>query len=70
MSKARLLGDIYETALSSIGLPVSRESCAIAMFRLVIAEGRSLIRQMCRIICAWAYAKTTAALTCRSTPSL
>jgi transposase len=45
VSKARLLGDIYETAQSSIGLPVERDSPAIAMFRMVIAEGRSLIRQ-------------------------
>lgn len=45
VSKARLLGDIYETAKSSIGLPVAMDSPAIAMFRLIIAEGRSLIRQ-------------------------
>ncbi len=45
VSKARLLGDIYETACSSIGLPVPIDSSAISMFRLVIAEGRSLIRQ-------------------------
>lgn len=45
VSKARLLGDIYETAASSMGFPVSLDSSAIAMFRLVLAEGRSLIRQ-------------------------
>lgn len=45
VSKARLLGDIYETAQSSIGLPVSIESPAITMFRMVIAEGRGLTRQ-------------------------
>jgi transposase len=45
VSKAQLLGDIYATAQSSIGLPVSIDSPAIAMFRLVIAEGRNLIRQ-------------------------
>lgn len=45
VSKARLLGDIYETARSSIGLPVTMDSAAIAMFRMIIAEGRSLIRQ-------------------------
>lgn len=45
VSKARLLGDIYETAQSSIGLPVAMDSSAVAMFQLVIAEGRSLIRQ-------------------------
>ena len=45
VSKARLLGDIYETAQSCIALPVELDSSAIAMFRMVIAEGRSLIRQ-------------------------
>ena len=45
VSKARLLGDIYETAQASIALPVSMQSAAIAMFRLIVAEGRSLIRQ-------------------------
>jgi transposase len=45
VSKARLLGDIYETAISSTGLPVPLDSKAIAMFRLVLAQGRSLIRQ-------------------------
>jgi transposase len=45
VSKARLLGDIYETARSSIGLPVMMDSPAITMFRLVIAEGRRLIQQ-------------------------
>lgn len=45
VSKARLLADIYETARSSIGLPVPMESAALSMFRLVLAEGRSLIRQ-------------------------
>jgi transposase len=45
VSKARLLGDIYETAQASIGLPVGLDSPAITMFRMIIAEGRSLIRQ-------------------------
>ena len=45
VSKARLLADIYETARSSMALPVQPDSPAIAMFRLVLAEGRSLIRQ-------------------------
>jgi transposase len=45
VSKAQLLGDIYETARSSIGLPVTMDSAAITMFRLVVAEGRSLIHQ-------------------------
>jgi hypothetical protein len=45
VSKARLLGDIYETARSSIALPIRPDSPAISMFRLVLAEGRSPIRQ-------------------------
>jgi transposase len=45
VSKARLLADIYETARSSIGLPMAPNSPAIAMFRMMLAEGRSLIRQ-------------------------
>ena len=45
VSKARLLADIYETAQSSIGLPVPLEAPAVRMFRLVIAEARSLIQQ-------------------------
>jgi transposase len=45
VSKTRLLGDMYETARSSIGIPVAMDSPAVAMFRMVIAEGRSLIRQ-------------------------
>jgi transposase len=45
VSKARLLGDIYETACTSAALPVSLDSPAIAMFRLVLAEARSLIQQ-------------------------
>jgi transposase len=45
VSKARLLGDIYETSRASIGLPVLMDSPSIAMFRMLVAEGRSLIRQ-------------------------
>jgi transposase len=45
VAKARLLGDIYETAQSSIALPVLPDAPAIAMFRLVIAEARHLIGQ-------------------------
>lgn len=45
VSKHRLLSDIYETAQESIGLPVAADSDAVAMFRMVLAEGRSLIRQ-------------------------
>lgn len=45
VSKRRLLEDIYETARSSIALPVPLDSPSIAMFRLVLAEGRSLIEK-------------------------
>jgi len=45
VSKERLLADIYETASTSVGLPVEADSDAIRMFRLVLAEGRSLIAQ-------------------------
>jgi transposase len=45
VSKARLLGDVYETACSSAALPVALGSPAIAMFRLVLAEACSLIQQ-------------------------
>ena len=45
VAKARLLGDIYETARSSMALPVRPDFPAITMFRLVLAEGQSLIRQ-------------------------
>ena len=37
--------DIYETAKSSIGLPIPPDAPAVQMLRLVIAEARSLIRQ-------------------------
>ena len=45
VSKEQLLSDIYATAASSVGLPVHPDSEALRMFRLVLAEGRSLIRQ-------------------------
>ena len=45
VSKERLLADIYETASTSVGLPVEADSDAICMFRLVLGEGRSLIAQ-------------------------
>jgi transposase len=45
ISKERLLSDIYETAKTSVGLPVQPNSDAIRMFRMVLAEGRSLIAQ-------------------------
>ena len=45
VEKSLLLSDSYETAKVSAGLPVSPDSDAIRMFRLMLAEGRSLIRQ-------------------------
>jgi transposase len=45
VAKARLLGDIHETAQSSIALPIAPDAPAVAMFRLVVAEARHLIRQ-------------------------
>jgi transposase len=45
VSKTELLSDIYQTATTSVGLPVGPDSDAIAMFRTVLAEGRSLTRQ-------------------------
>ena len=40
-----MLSDIYDTAVDSVGLPVRPESDTVRMFRLVLAEGRSLVRQ-------------------------
>src|SRR5215212_9310610 len=51
VSKERLLGDIYETARTSIALPIPLDAPAIRMFRLVIAEARSLIQQRDAIEC-------------------
>ena len=45
VSKTQILMDIYETARSSIGLPLPLDAPAIRMFRMVIDEARSLIRQ-------------------------
>jgi hypothetical protein len=45
VTKARLLGDIYEAVCTSAALPVPLDAPAIAMFRLVLAEARGLIRQ-------------------------
>lgn len=45
VSKARLIADMYETAQESIALPVPVDSKAVSMFRMVLAEMRSLIRQ-------------------------
>ena len=49
VSKARLINDIFETACTSIALPVPEDSAAITMFRMVIAQARSLIHQRDRI---------------------
>ncbi|MCP4386567.1 MAG: IS110 family transposase [Hyphomicrobiales bacterium] len=49
VSKERLLSDIYDTAASSVGLPVEHDSDAIRMFRMVLTEGRGLIEQRNRI---------------------
>ncbi|MGQ3031788.1 MAG: IS110 family transposase, partial [Ferrovibrionaceae bacterium] len=45
VAKARLINDIYETARASVALPVAEDSIAITMFRMIIAQGRGLIRQ-------------------------
>lgn len=45
VEKTLMLSDIYETTKVSAGLPVSQDSDAILMFRMMLAEGRSLIRQ-------------------------
>ena len=45
VAKETLLADIYETAKSSIALPIPAEAPALAMFRMVLAEARNLIRQ-------------------------
>jgi len=45
VAEERLLTDIYETAQTSVGLPVSSDSDAVSMFRLVLGEGRGLIAQ-------------------------
>jgi len=51
VSKARLLGDIYQTARASVGLPVPLDALAIVMFRVVVNEARRLIRQRDEIEC-------------------
>ncbi len=45
VAKARLLADIYETACSSIALPIPPDAPAVTMFRLVLAQVRGLIAQ-------------------------
>ena len=42
VDKARWLADFYDTACRSVGLPVSPESEAMRMFRVVLEEYRSL----------------------------
>lgn len=49
VAKLRLLGDIYETAALSIGLPIPEDAIAIRMFRMVLAEARSLLSQRMEI---------------------
>jgi transposase len=49
VSKARLINDIYETACSSMALPIAEEAVAISMFRMVIGQAQSLIRERNRI---------------------
>ena len=44
INKRQVLSDIYETASTSSGLPVSTDSAAIAMYRLVVMQMRQLIR--------------------------
>ena len=43
VEKSLMLSDIYETAKATAGLPVAPGSDAIRMFRLMLAERRSLI---------------------------
>ena len=45
VSKTQVLIDIYKTARTSIGLPLPLDAPAVRMFRMVIAEARSLIHQ-------------------------
>jgi transposase len=43
--KTRWLGDFYETAGQSVALPVSPDSAAISMFRIVLEEYQQLCRR-------------------------
>ena len=45
VSKRSVISNNYEIASSSIALPVSLDSPAIDMFRMVLSEARGLIRQ-------------------------
>jgi transposase len=45
VSTSALLADICKTSKTSVGLPVALDPDAIHMFRLMLAQGRSLIQQ-------------------------
>lgn len=45
VAKATLLADMYQTSKTSIALPIPLDAPAITMFRMVLAQARSLIRQ-------------------------
>jgi transposase len=45
VDKARWLADFYETAQTSVGLPVAEDTEAIRMFRLVLEEYQQLCRR-------------------------
>lgn len=47
--KTQILMDIYETARTSIGLPLPLDAPPVRMFRMVVAEARSLIQQRSEI---------------------
>jgi transposase len=49
VAKARLLSDIYETARMSVALPIPSDGPSVVMFRLVLAQARSLIAQRAAI---------------------
>jgi transposase len=49
VSKERLIGDIYETAKESIGIPADLGSQAVAMFRMALSEARHLIARRAEI---------------------
>src|SRR5829696_3301654 len=65
VAKERLLGDIYETARASIGLPIPADAPAVRLFRVVIAEARSLIEQR-NALEAWPSSSCTRARTTSS----
>ncbi len=45
VGKAALLAVIYETSKSSVAFPVAPDSDAIRIFRLILAQARSLVQQ-------------------------